>query len=338
MLFLSINYHYIESENEKYPYKSIYPISQNQLEYQLNEIGRHFHFINEGDLLNAVLNKKNLPERCCLITFDDGLKCQYEKALPILKRKSIPAIFFVNSLPYLNSKAPLVHKIHYLRSQIAPKIFLKEIESAGLLNEDLLNNDSIFLQNAKETYPYDDDETSKLKFLLNNVLDLKPKEMIVDRIFSKYVKDEKIFCDSFYMNREQILDINSEKDYSIGTHTHSHHSLSHLPIRTMRDEIKKSIEYFEDNIGIKKINAISYPYGRFENVSLAVASEAKSLGLKLGFTTERSFNISINEPLLFSRLDANDVIGGKSSIFFFESGMLKFKKTGYEKRKSFITE
>ena len=339
MYFLSINYHYIDNKEDKYPYKSIYPISGKQLESQLDKISQHFDFISERKLLDAILGKTKLSEMSCLITFDDGLKCQYDKALPILKSKRIPAIFFVNSLPYIDKKTPLVHKIHYLRSQISPGDFLKEIELAGILpQENFLSDDGYFLNKSIETYPYDDPKTSKLKFLLNNVLDIKTKEKVINLIFKRYVADEESFCDDFYMSKEQLLDIDQEEDYSIGTHTHSHYSLSHLPKNIFKKEIERSIKYFKENIGIKNINSISYPYGRFEDVSLDVAMMAESLGMKIGFTTERSFNISLKEPMLFSRMDTNDVIGGKSPMFFFDGGVLKFKKHNIEKRRSFIVE
>ena len=99
MLFLVINFHYIHEE-DKYSFPGIYPTSVARLASQLEQISEHFHFISQDDLSGAVDGQKTLPERCCLITFDDGLRDQYENALPLLMEKGIPAVFFVNALPY----------------------------------------------------------------------------------------------------------------------------------------------------------------------------------------------------------------------------------------------
>ena len=73
------------------------------------------------------LGKKLLPEKSCLITFDDGLKSQYENALPLLEKLKVPAIFFVNALPYAEERACLIHKVHYSRANLPPKVFRDKI-------------------------------------------------------------------------------------------------------------------------------------------------------------------------------------------------------------------
>lgn len=86
MLFLSVNFHGIH-EDKEFPYPGIYGTSPNRFIRQLDRIGKYFDFISQNDLARAIEGNGKLPDRCCLITFDDGLKSQYANALPILQKK-----------------------------------------------------------------------------------------------------------------------------------------------------------------------------------------------------------------------------------------------------------
>lgn len=46
-------------------------------------------------LLNAIANNNQLPDKALVITFDDGLACNYENALPILQKFGYTASVFV---------------------------------------------------------------------------------------------------------------------------------------------------------------------------------------------------------------------------------------------------
>lgn len=47
---------------------------------------------------------------------------------------------------------------------------------------------------------------------------------------------------------------------------------------------------------------------------------ARECGLGLGFTTERSFNLTLEAPLALARVDTNDVPGGKRPIVIPNAG------------------
>jgi len=75
-MLLAVNFHYIQPEG-RYPYPGIYPTPADQLETQLIEPGRNFELISGEDLVRAVNEGRGLPERSCLISFDDALKEQF---------------------------------------------------------------------------------------------------------------------------------------------------------------------------------------------------------------------------------------------------------------------
>jgi len=90
MLTIS-NYHYIrEKYTTKYP--SIFGVTPQQFHNQLQLLQSKGDFISAEDLLtNGDIILKS-TENYFLITFDDGLKEQFDYALPILEELNVPAV------------------------------------------------------------------------------------------------------------------------------------------------------------------------------------------------------------------------------------------------------
>lgn len=321
MYFLAVSFHYIHKEN-KYPFPGIYATPPERLNKQLDQLARHFDFISQDDLIDAVESKKKLPERCCLITFDDGLKSQYENALPILKKKGIPALFFVGTLPFRKRKVCQIHKVHWLRANLAPEEFLRRVgghlkEIAGKSMDDFQVEGGA----ALKKYRYDNPNAAKLKFFLNYIMPISYKEKIVDRIFREVIDNEADFCEKFYMSEKEISEL--AKLSFLGIHSDSHRLLSQLSeIETVK-EVKKSLTILSEILDISRIVSIAYPYGGPESISPKVVKTCEDLGLKLGFTVERAFNRSLQQPLLFARMDTNDVLEGKYPAFDFKNNQVR---------------
>lgn len=70
-------------------------ISARMFEQHLDWIGRHFRFVDLDVIGIAVRNRVPFEEPVAAVTFDDGYQDIYEHAVPILKRKGIPAAAFV---------------------------------------------------------------------------------------------------------------------------------------------------------------------------------------------------------------------------------------------------
>ena len=317
MQLLAVNYHYIHNE-DLYPYPGIYPISAVRFRNQLKELGKIFKFVGQEELIEAIDGRNKLPDKSCIITFDDGLACQYEKALPVLEDMKIPAIFFINGKPLAKNKALLVHKIHWLRANTEPKKFIEQISTfyQELTGEefDVSKFNIPSIQNRK-SYRYDTDNDARIKLILNKFLDTDLREKIIDKMFALLISDEKEFCNKFYMNSEQIRYLYKNK--WLGIHSYSHPPLSLLPINKVKEEYTRCLEALKDIIGEQNIQiyGLSYPYGNPEYISHMVAQIAGEVGLKFGFTMERSFNTTLKEPLFLARADTHDVVGGRYPVF-----------------------
>ena len=109
-MITSVMYHYIR------------PIEDSQLRYlTIEDFEKQLDWLNEsaGNFVTAVeWEKAKLGETCSgvLLTFDDGLKDHINYVLPILEKRNIFAIFFVNTLPLVSNSMLAVHLTHKLLS------------------------------------------------------------------------------------------------------------------------------------------------------------------------------------------------------------------------------
>ena len=308
-MLLAVNFHYIQPEG-RYPYPGIYPTPADKLEDQLIELEKYFELISGEDLVRAVIEGRGLPERACVITFDDGLKEQFTEAAPVLERHGVSGVFFICTQPLSEGVALNVHKMHRLRATRPPEQFLAEVvevtESIGMS----LNLDQVDDEAANQQYLYDDLATKRIKYLLNHVILFSDFERLIDAMFSREF-DEAEFCHEMYMDEKQICAL-SEK-HMIGSHSHSHCPLVILENQDIAKDLLRSRTILE-NVMSKEVRIISYPYGGVTAVSENVANAAKEAGFAAGFTMERSLNLSLIYPQLLARVSTNDAPGGKSPL------------------------
>ena len=317
-MFIAVNFHYIGKE-DGYPNGGIYPISEKRLANQIDELGKVFSFVSQDDLLFAIEGKKMLPEKSCLITFDDGLRCQYEKALPILDNKKISALFFVSSLPLSEKKVCAAHKIHFLMAKWGVDTFLLNVDKE-LQKNFSCNIDSFFnketAQLALQKYRYDNEKSAKLKFLLNVILSQEAQLAIINNLFAGCCGSEKDFAENLYMSESQVKDLYQRG--LLGLHSHNHYSLGLLDDSNLEKDISINKKTIEDIVG-GAVKAIAYPFGADMDVGDRVVDTSKKLGLQLGFTMARQINQSLQKPMLLARFDTNDVAGGKKPLEYFKS-------------------
>src|SRR5205814_1209504 len=124
VILLAVGYHYVAAEPPRDP-RAIFPVTAAGLAVQLELIGRSFEFVSRDELLAAVGGEAVLPERACVVTFDDGLRCQLDLGLPVLERLGVPASFFVAGKPLAERSALYVHKVHALRERVPDEELLR---------------------------------------------------------------------------------------------------------------------------------------------------------------------------------------------------------------------
>lgn len=307
-VLIAINHHYIRG-NYNLPYPGINGISPDQFRNKLLMLSKHGTFVSGTQIAKAIDGNTDLPARSLIITFDDGLKEQYEIALPILNELNIPALFFINTI---NTEGIVssVHKIHLLRSYVSPGDFSDELFS--FIRTEAL--DGIDLDAAKAMgvshYIYDDEVTASIKYILNFMLPVVSLDKFINNLFPKYFNEETVALE-LYMSPEQISHL-ADLGY-LGSHGHEHLPLGQLPDESASFQIQRSQEIIKNVTG-KDAVAFSYPYGSDE-ASNGLSAQLNAAGFKFAFTMKRNANEVIVDPFYLGRFDNNDMPLGKANKF-----------------------
>ena len=296
------NYHYIRKDFSA-NYASIFGLTPSKFKNQLNLLKNQAAIISPKYFIDNQIEILKSNENFILITFDDGLKEQFDLAIPIMEDLNLEALFFVNSINFEEKKVSTVHKIHLLRSIISSENLWTEI----LKVSDLIFNDSD-IKRASEIYRFDDEKSASLKYYLNFKLNYSQQESIIKPIFDSYFNENKV-VENLYMSNENLIYLSNNN--CLGSHTHSHFPVGLLPTEKAKFELLHSKNYLEKLTG-NEIKTVSYPYGTREAATNQVADIAKKCSYKFGFTTTKGTNNDNENPLLLNRFDCNDLIGGKN--------------------------
>lgn len=90
-------YHHLVSDNEVLHIKHLYPYKNvQQFTADLDCLLKHLQPVSAETIKDAFLSGKKLPAKSFLLSFDDGFREVYDVIAPILQRKGVPAIFFIN--------------------------------------------------------------------------------------------------------------------------------------------------------------------------------------------------------------------------------------------------
>jgi hypothetical protein len=108
-------------------------------------------------------------------------------------------------------------------------------------------------------------------------------EQLIETLFERYHPDMVGRSRSLLMGWDQVREMSRDPLVTIAAHTDHHFPLSRLPAEKVREEIERSRERIEAQIGLK-VEHFAYPYGHREAGRREFAI-VKGLGLKTGITT-----------------------------------------------------
>jgi peptidoglycan/xylan/chitin deacetylase (PgdA/CDA1 family) len=229
------------------------------------------------------------------ITFDDGYSDVYYNALPLLKRKGVPAaVFVVTNLvstgqPQLFDRLYLV--LHDLHSRGVP--IIKAINDAcQSLSIDVRDLQREMLSNE---HPFE------MVGILLNGLPHKEVEKVVTALENDSRHSRSPLEEIRPLSWEMIAQM-SREGVTIGSHTKAHALLTVENLATVRDQLRGSRMALEAKLH-EPVHHFAYPDGRF---NAAVVREAHLAGYWYGFgicpTRDRKFPLlTIPRKVLWER-------------------------------------
>jgi len=236
-------------------------------------LGKKYNFISADDVEDFYYKSKTL-NNACLISVDDGDLTSFEVIYPIMKKHSVPGVFFVS-----------------------PKICKRD----GIINfwfQEIMNCDkrelTLYLE---ETLNREIGDVP-----VKSILSKMPVDEIIDTI-AKFKEANHIpFLPPQNMNEEHIKFIDSEGLVTIGAHTMTHPFLSSETDERSESEIKDSLLDLENILG-HPIRCFAYPNGiPNEDFGKREINILKNTKCKLAFSTQYRHFLKDDDPFSIPRL------------------------------------
>jgi len=256
-------------------------ISQEQFKEVLDYIGSENLLSAEEWTKRAETNKLEKNNLC--ITFDDGLRCQYETGLPVLRKYGLTAFWFVNSNTFVGELGFLEIYRHFRNTcfttidEFYGAFYFTALSSsfASAVQQGL----NVFPRNYLSEYPFYTEGDRKFRYIRDKIL----KASEYDQIMNKMINSKGlIFQDlskELWLGTEHLQALQS-KGHIIGLHSHSHPTvMANLPYDTQQLEYQKNFDIFSKILSEKPFT-MAHPSGSYSDDTLKIL---RDLGIRLGF-------------------------------------------------------
>jgi peptidoglycan/xylan/chitin deacetylase (PgdA/CDA1 family) len=317
--FHGVMFHHFH-DNKKH-HKSQGSIDKDDFYKLIKFIGRK-NILNADDFYNRFKERSLKGGEYCF-TFDDGLKCQYDLALPVLEELNIKAYFFIYTSIF-TSDPDLLEVYRHFRMNCFDCIDLFYEEFFRTLPEIKDNKDfSTFLEDnefkikdMKEAYNFYSSRDIQFRLTRDYYLTLEEYRQLMLLMFKNFDFDYQAVLKDLFLTKENVKYISS-LNHVIGLHSHNHPTKLEL----LSFEVKKN-EYVEnknllEEIIEKKINSASHPLGSYDQKTLKTL---RDLGIKIGFRDnmkidkEKNMNEVNNSSLELAREDHTNILNFMNAL------------------------
>lgn len=282
----------------------LYPVrTTQQFEADLDFFLQHFQAISIDDLKS--LDTLVLKKPPMLLSFDDGLSSFETDAMPILERKGVPAINFLNT-GFVENKNMLFR----FKTSLLIAAFEKKKNTAKHLAKKLNVAEHQIVQKLKSI-------SFQNQALLEDCAD------ILEIAFNSFLKKEKPYLELLTLNRL------SKKGFHFGAHSVNHPLFHKLPLENQLKEASNSIQWLKENLN-PKTTAFSFPFTDFgiQHVFFEKLREKQKIDFTFGCAGLKLDTV----PNHFQRLPME--VGHKSAQHILNKNLLAFYlKKGIRKHK-----
>ena len=257
-------------------------LSPQYLSAQLEYLTRHHEILSLSELVQRFEDRKPIPERCAVLTFDDGFKDNLDDALPILQRYRVPATIFLVTGSVSSGELPWPQRIGCIL-QRTTKTEVCHAVLGGLRIP--------ITSPARRRLAH-----KALKSAMES-LGRSARERVIDDL-ARTLEVEPV--------RGRMLTWQDVREMRVvgmefGAHTFSHPFSARIPLDEARWEMERSREDLKEHLGIDH-PPFCFPAG---SMNPQLVSLARELGFRSCFERDRRrrFNTLVNaDPFRLCRV------------------------------------
>lgn len=233
-------YHCISNENLPHLKQIIQYKNVKQFEEDLDYFSKYFQFVNWSEFKDFIKGNFKPKKRIALLTFDDGFREFYDVVIPILERKGIYAINFIN---------PAFIDNNDLMFRCKASLLINELEKKQNINPEiyqilqLKDHSKVSVRKQLLNINYSE------KTALNQIAELAEID------FNQFLKEQKP-----YLNFEQLNSL-SKKGFGISAHSWDHPLYSELSLQKQLETTKNTFNYLKNNNFLSE--SFAFPFTDF---------------------------------------------------------------------------
>ena len=272
--------------DESHPPSGQGSISDKEFEEILNFVGIE-NFIRPDEWITKLRNN-DLKENDVCITFDDGLKCQYDICIPILEKYNLKCFWFVYSSVFEGKLGKLEIYTNF-RTKYFEKIddfyelFFNEYEKSEFKKIDK-NKLQSFVDKKKSIYSFYSFNDLKFRFIRDQMLVKNEYEKLMDEIIQeKGIKIADI-GKNLWLTDTHLKSL-SKNEHEIGLHSYDHPTtLSKLLYEEQYQQYKKNYMHIKQ-VCNRDVLSMAHPSNSYSEDTLKIL---KQLGVVCGFRSNMS--------------------------------------------------
>lgn len=215
-------YHCVSDESLPHLKNIISYKNTRQFEQELDFLALHFQFVNWDEFKGFVNGSLRPKKKIALLTFDDGLREFYDIVMPVLERKGIYAINFINPA-FIDNNA--------LMFRCKASLLAEKIKTGKKINPEIFS-----VLRSKEN-PIQ--QILKIRYLQQDLLDRLAEVLEVD--FKVFLRQRQP-----YMTLDQ-LKILTRKGFGISSHSWDHPLYHQLSVDRQLETTDQAFRYLKQH-------------------------------------------------------------------------------------------
>jgi peptidoglycan/xylan/chitin deacetylase (PgdA/CDA1 family) len=246
---------------------------------QMKFVRSNFNVVSFQDLYDCEVNGKPWPDRALIITFDDGYRDNYTNAFPILKQMGLCATIFLVTGHIGSAKLFWWDLIAYC---------IKHTELSSVLLPEI-SSEALPLTNASQ-------QQVAIRTILRWIKRVpeEVKNHFLEKLApSLNVKVPNDIATGMHLSWDEVKKMAAD-GIDFGSHTVTHPVLSNVSRLQLKQEVCRSKETIEQQLGCQVI-ALAYPVGSRKNFN----EHARSVVAECEF----KYAVSYDEGIVSSTFD-----------------------------------
>ncbi len=298
-----IMFHHFHRAGDKPPAQG--SITPEQLESIIDYLQGRYTLLSAHEWLRRAIDGKIRDEIC--LTFDDGLRCQFDLALPVLRRRGIRAFFFVYTCIYHGwidkleiyrlFRSRFFHNINEFYERFWQTAG-KSIYFAGLSDSVLKPEADSYLKE----YSFYSDDDRRFRYVRDKVLSNTAYESIMDGVMEGFGMTPETLATNLWLTPKNLMCL-AEEGHILGLHGYTR---STTFASKSRDEQEREYTLNRSDLELLAGTApivMSHPSNSYSAETLAIL---RKMGVEAGFRA--NMNPGGGTRLEIPRMDVADLL------------------------------